>query len=148
MRAWALTNSDSLFHPTLTKKFSLVHSKLNQAFIIFKYAWEQYLNYRQIQQHMIRNIPQNYNQYNALDQRFILSQSYHFDKMYFLYSIQGLWNALTIHQDRRWLYVHHVQYLALHMEQYRLDYTFRWYEKRNSKGHLLCLNRVFYQASV
>jgi hypothetical protein len=56
---------------------------LNPAFIIFKYAWEQYLNYRQIQQHMIRNLASDFDQYNPMNQNYILSQSYHFDKMYF-----------------------------------------------------------------
>lgn len=46
-----------------------------------RYLWEQYINFRQLKRNLIKNKPIELEKYNISDGKFLLSQSYSFDKM-------------------------------------------------------------------
>ena len=54
------------------------------AFLVIKYFWEQYINLRQLRTNLIKNMPPELTHYRISLNQFLLSQSYSFDKMYFL----------------------------------------------------------------
>lgn len=49
---------------------------------MIKYAWEQYINFRQLRKNLIKTMPVELTKYRISQNEFLLSQSYSFDKMY------------------------------------------------------------------